>query len=40
VLLGSLKYFLDIKVARSRHGIFISQRKHVLDLLKETGMPG
>ena len=38
--LGPLKYFLGIEVVRSRHGIFISQRKYVLDLLKETGMLG
>ena len=35
--LGKLKYFLGIEVARSKQGIFISQRKYVLDLLKETG---
>jgi len=33
--LGKLKYFLGIKVAYSRQGIFISQRKYILDLLKE-----
>jgi hypothetical protein len=38
--LGKLKYFLGIKVARSKHGIFISQQKYVLDLLKDTGMLG
>ena len=38
--LGYLKYFLGIEVARSRHGIFLSQRKYILDLLKETGMLG
>ena len=38
--LWSLKYFLGIEVARSRHGVFISQRKYVLDLLEETGMLG
>lgn len=38
--LGTLKYFLGIAVARSKHGIFISQRKYILDLLKETGMLG
>ena len=38
--LGELKYFLEIEVARSRHGIFISQRKYVLNLLSETGMLG
>ena len=32
--LGGLKYFLGIEVARSRRGIFLSQRKYVLDLLK------
>ena len=31
-----LRYFLGIKVMRSKHGIFLSQRKHVLDLLSET----
>ncbi|CAL8150679.1 unnamed protein product [Prunus armeniaca] len=36
--LGDLKYFLEIEVARSNHGIFLSQRKYVLDLLAETGM--
>jgi hypothetical protein len=36
--LGALRYFLGIEVARSRHGIFLSQRKYVLDLLTETGM--
>ncbi|KAM1408355.1 hypothetical protein ACFX2I_008888 [Malus domestica] len=36
--LGELKYFLGIEVARSKHGIFQSQRKYVLDLLAETGM--
>ena len=33
--LGNLRDFLSIKVARSKHGIAISQRKYVLDLLKE-----
>ncbi|KAI5323106.1 hypothetical protein L3X38_032178 [Prunus dulcis] len=36
--LGDLKYFLGIEVARSKHGIFLSQKKYVLDLLVETGM--
>ena len=36
--LGQLKYFLDIEVLRSQRGIFISQRKYILDLLVETGM--
>ena len=34
--LGMLKYFLGVKVMRSKHGIFLSQRKYVLDLLSET----
>ncbi|KAM2181919.1 hypothetical protein ACFX1Q_032474 [Malus domestica] len=38
--LGDLKYFLRVEVARSSRGIFLSQRKYVLDLLKETGMLG
>ncbi|KAM0041797.1 putative RNA-directed DNA polymerase [Helianthus debilis subsp. tardiflorus] len=36
--LGRLKYFLGIEVLRSKHGIFISQKKYILDLLAETGM--
>lgn len=33
-----LKYFLGIEVLRSEQGIFIHQRKYILDLLTETGM--
>jgi hypothetical protein len=33
--LGLLKYFLDIEIAHSPKRLFISQRKYVLDLLKE-----
>ncbi|XP_062075664.1 uncharacterized mitochondrial protein AtMg00810-like [Humulus lupulus] len=36
--LGALKYFLGMEFARSKEGIFVSQRKYVLDLLNETGM--
>jgi hypothetical protein len=36
--LGGLKYFLGIEVAGSREGIFLSQRKYVLDVLTEVGM--
>lgn len=36
--LGELQYFLGIEVVRSKHGIFLSQRKYVLHLLTETGM--
>jgi hypothetical protein len=36
--LGKLQYFLGIDVARLEKRIFISQRKYILDLLKETGM--
>ena len=35
--LGKLKYFLEIKVAHSRKGIFISQQKYITYLLKDTG---
>ena len=31
--LGMLRYFLGIEVMRSKHGIFLSQRKYMLDLL-------
>ena len=35
-----LRYFLGIEVARGAEGVVLSQRKYVLDLLKETGMLG
>jgi hypothetical protein len=35
--LGELKYFLRVEVTRKRKGIYLSQRKYVLDLLKESG---
>ncbi|XP_070666587.1 uncharacterized protein [Malus domestica] len=38
--LGDLKYFLGVEVAHSSKGIFLSQCKYVLDLLKESGMLG
>ncbi|XP_070049840.1 uncharacterized mitochondrial protein AtMg00810-like [Nicotiana tomentosiformis] len=38
--LGKLQYFFRIEVARSKSGIFISQRKYILNLLKKTGMTG
>ena len=38
--LGKLKYFLDIEVAYSTQGIFISQQKYMTDLLAETGKIG
>jgi hypothetical protein len=38
--LGNLKYFLGIEVARSEHGIFLCQRKYILDLLSEVGLLG
>ena len=36
--LWELKYFLGIEVSISKQGIFLSQRKYVLDLLFEVGM--
>ena len=38
--LGILKYFLSIEVAYSKAGIFLFQRKYILDLLHETGLLG
>jgi hypothetical protein len=38
--LGQLRYFLGIEVSRSSKGIYLSQRKYILDLLSEVGMLG
>jgi hypothetical protein len=35
--LGRLNYFLGIEVAHFEKGIFLSQQKHITNLLKETG---
>ncbi|RDY10160.1 hypothetical protein CR513_05363, partial [Mucuna pruriens] len=35
--IGKLKCFLGIEIVYSKQGIFISERKYVLNLLKETG---
>lgn len=36
--LGSMKYFLGMEIGRSRNQISVSQRKYIIDLLKDTGM--
>ena len=38
--LGTLKDFLEIELARSKIGTFLSQRKYVRDLLTKTRMLG
>lgn len=38
--LGTLRYFLVIEVAKLKEGIYMPERKYVLDLLKETVMLG
>jgi len=38
--LGQLKYFLGIEISRGSKGVFLSQRKYILNLLNETGMLG
>nr|XP_024933716.2 uncharacterized mitochondrial protein AtMg00810-like [Ziziphus jujuba var. spinosa] len=35
-----MKYFLGMEVVRSKKGIYVSQRKYIVDLLKETGFLG
>lgn len=38
--LGVLKYFLGIEVAHGTDGLFLSQRKYVLDIVSEAGLLG
>lgn len=36
--LGPLKYFVGIEVARNSSGMYLSQRKYVIDIITETGL--
>ncbi|XP_071718669.1 uncharacterized mitochondrial protein AtMg00810-like [Rutidosis leptorrhynchoides] len=36
--LGSLSYFLGLEVSKTDQGVFISQQKYTLDMLKEAGV--
>jgi hypothetical protein len=38
--LGNLKYFMGIEVSRSQKGIYISQWKYTLEILKDGGISG
>ena len=38
--LGEMKYFLVIEICRSKEGLFMSQRKYTMDMLKETDVLG
>ena len=36
--LGDLRYFLGLEIIRTEQGIFVSQKKYVLDLIKGYGL--
>ena len=38
--LGNAKYFLGIEIARNSKGIYLNQRKYVLDIINNLGLMG
>ena len=36
--LGSLNYFLGVEVVPNKHGLLLSQRRYILDILAKTNM--
>lgn len=36
--LGTINYFLGVEVLHDKHGIVLSQRRYILDLLKKSNM--
>lgn len=36
--LGDLSFFLGIEAQRTKHGLFLNQRKYIWDLLEQVGM--
>ena len=38
--LGEIKYFFGIEIARSKHGIFMNQKKYTMELITELGLAG
>lgn len=36
--MGQLHYFLGLEVLRNQHGIYLSQKKYVIEMLKYTGL--
>ena len=38
--MGQAKYFLGLELARSDKGLYVHQRKYVLDILNDTGLSG
>lgn len=38
--LGNAKYFLGLEIVRKKDGMYVNQRKYILDIISDAGLTG